>query len=370
MKEQFDFSKKEDQEQFSKLPEKPKKILLENFHEEASEMNKERDGLLSEVAEKKSKINEIEGKSEADKKTEETSFDKYISEDEVIQEMRKGLNEGVDKTFILSGISGMDSEEAWKIREDILAEGLDAATVCTLGELDSERAWKLREEYIQKGKNLDYLAAGLAGLDSERAWKMREHIYKNGGDGSMFALGLKGLDSERAWQMRDELFEKGFYIDLGRGLAGLDSERAWKMRRDLLDKKVDRHKLNTSEFVGMGLAGLDSEKSWEMRDELMKSREGRLGVAYSLAGLDSERAWKIREKILSMKEQDHNNVELYVAIGLAGLDSERAWEIRDEVYKESKNENWALGVLNGDSFTIFARNMIRKNKSNLVKDLS
>jgi len=71
--------------------------------------------------------------------------------------------------------------------------------------------------------NAESFMLGLAGLDSDRAWKLRENLLeKITDDNKRFAtIGLAGLDSDRAWEMRERFLADG--IDKGliaRSLVG------------------------------------------------------------------------------------------------------------------------------------------------------
>lgn len=274
-----------------------------------------------------------------------------LSEEEKFQEkaldyIEKLISEGADKAYTCTSLAGLDSDRAWKIRNEIVSNMKDSKRVRNLqyvveglAGLDSERAWKMREDYLKITKDKSDMAEGLTGLDSARAWDMREKLFRKGYFStelsrllglSHVARSLAGLDSDRAWKMREKIKEQN--IDLNNdavadSLAGLDSERAWKMREDLLAVKT-----RLSSIV-LSLSGLDSERAWEWREDLIKrlvqAGQGINEVTMSLMGVDSERAWQMREGLLKQGADKG-----YVVAGLAGLDSERAWKMREDLKPE------------------------------------
>lgn len=269
-------------------------------------------------------------------------------------------------------LTGLDSEKAWKIREEIVGNvkgtGDAVSLAKSLAGLDSEKAWKMRKglkeigfsNYAQ-GQNVrkigeSALARGLTGLDSERAWKIREKLWREPYMKSLVSESLVGLDSERAWKMRKEAFGEattneniGDKCQVIRALAGLDSEEAWGMREDAMKGGDDDGRIKKA--VGESLAGLDSERAWKIREELFANKEKGIvyeGIARGLAGLDSERAWKMRKELFNQA----TNKDV-LAESLAGLDSERAWKAREGLLKDGdgvSKESLVRG-LTGDFIT-------------------
>ncbi|MBP6930070.1 hypothetical protein KBB60_00460, partial [Patescibacteria group bacterium] len=116
----------------------------------------------------------------------------------------------------------------------------------------SEELKKLLEDGVDKAS----IAYSLAGLDCKRAWDMREKLlnYPNV-DKNFIARSLAGLDCKRAWDMREKLLnDHNVYKNfIAWSLAGLDCKRAWDMREKLLnDHNVDKN------FIARSLTGLDS----------------------------------------------------------------------------------------------------------------
>jgi len=244
---------------------------------------------------------------------------------------------------IVKGLTGIDSPEAWKMREESnFDNGIEFAT--SLSGIDSKKAWDYRDKYF-KGRSyyeagnslvgldspqawdmrenilraskaeksragIDALINSLAGIDSPEAWKMREHLSKAGSGDSSIVASLTGLDSKKAWEMRDRLIKtrkKGDYIAEGvaKSLAGIDSPEAWKMRELLLaqaakDGKGEEsgEKNSVMRRVLEGLSGVDSPQAWKMREDLLKEGKFLDEIARSMAGIDSDRAWNMRGRLI------------------------------------------------------------------------
>ncbi len=276
-------------------------------------------------------------------------------EKKVLESLDKMLKSGVGASDVAGGLIGLDTEEAWDMRERLPKEdkdwfvkfsvakslaGLDSDRAwemreslakdkaaleglpLSLGGLDSPRAWELRKKWLKENRGNDMMvfnvAMSLTGLDSGEAWKMREALFGSNETEEIIAQSLAGLDSDRAWEMRERLSTKpALWSDLAIGLAGLDSERAWDMRERLFAAAKPQ--------VAQSLAGLDSERAWEMRGRLFAEMGSQTCLAESLLGLDSNRAWEMRERLINEDVQKYAGD---VLASVAGLDSDKAWEIR------------------------------------------
>ena len=72
---------------------------------------------------------------------------------------------------------------------------------------------------LSQGANKNYVAEGLSGLDSDKAWEMRETLLSQGADKGWVAIGLAGLDSDKAWEMRETFLSQGANKDwVARGI--------------------------------------------------------------------------------------------------------------------------------------------------------
>lgn len=300
-------------------------------------------------------------------------------EKKVLESLDKMLKSGVGASDVAGGLIGLDTEEAWDMRERLPKEdkdwfvkfsvakslaGLDSDRAwemreslakdkaaleglpLSLGGLDSPRAWELRKKWLKENKGNDMMvfnvAMSLTGLDSEEAWKMREALFGSNETEEIIAQSLAGLDSDRAWEMRERLSTKPvLWSDLAIGLAGLDSERAWDMRERLFAAAKPQ--------VAQSLAGVDSERAWEMREEIFRGgRRGfKPGLAESLLGLDSDRAWEMREWLINEDAQKYAGE---VLASVAGLDSDRAWEIRRRFSSLPQLKQQAVTSLTGTYF--------------------
>lgn len=154
---------------------------------------------------------------------ERSKLKKYFQKDELIEDEDKEfqkksfdyieqlLKQGLSEFWIIKGLAGLDSEEAWNLRKYFLKKQripIDVDMVSSLTGLDSKKAWKMREKFLEEGVGKSNLASSPTGLDSERAWEFREQLLKDGIDKSWIAAGLTGLNSERAWKIRKQFLEE------------------------------------------------------------------------------------------------------------------------------------------------------------------
>ena len=99
------------------------------------------------------------------------------------------------------------------------------------------------ERLLKEGANPDFVALGLAGLDSREAWALRELMLKTKEDGGYganpdsVARGLAGLYSKEAWALRELMLKTkkdgGYGADPGfvaRGLAGDFVTFVWRLK--------------------------------------------------------------------------------------------------------------------------------------------
>ena len=307
----------------------------------------------------------------------------YISEEKALKEVKKLIAGGVKVEKVVQGLAGLESAEAWEIRDQFVQEmnsrmivNYDRYSADTfhsfapneimrnglfargLAGLDSDRAWEQRERLLRGGAEPYLIVMGLSGLNNDRAWKLRDKIMeiRNPIENVDAVIhGLIGLDTDRAWKMRKQaqeypLFNKINKHWLARGLAGLDSDQAWEMRYALLQEGADKG------YIAMGLIGLDNDRAWKMREQLLKDGADKGFFAKGLAGLDSDRAWEIREQLL--KEGAHKG---FVAKGLAGLDSDRAWAMRERLLAEGADKDYVAEGINGNHLT-FVWKLLQKKK--------
>ncbi|MBP6930073.1 hypothetical protein KBB60_00475 [Patescibacteria group bacterium] len=139
-------------------------------------------------------------------------INKVSPEQRFSEELKKLLEDGVDKKYIAISLAGLDTPLAWQMREDFLKDSSVNKNYIarSLAGLDCKRAWDMREKLLND-PNVDknYIAEGLAGLDGKRAWDMREKLLNDPNvDKDYIALSLAGLDCKRAWDMRDDLLNK------------------------------------------------------------------------------------------------------------------------------------------------------------------
>jgi hypothetical protein len=292
---------------------------------------------------------EFSGKMEILKETiEKEKLERF--EQKVLAYMEKLLEDGVNRNVVASNLTGLDSKEAWEIRDRFIKNGAGTLDIVLgLAGCDSERAWKMRGECREAfGQSRLYGVAfvGLAGIDSDEAWKLRDELRKDDRFVDETAISLRGLESERAWRMRDGISGAGLNPEAeslhdANSLMGCDSERAWKKREDILalikTKRLDGSGV-AERALAKSLSGMDSERAWEMRDDLMKQGAPKWSVVEGLAGCDSERAWEMRMELFNASKGDDvlRNLALQ---SLVGLDSKRAWEMREMIRAEAERSD-------------------------------
>lgn len=255
----------------------------------------------------------------------------------------EGLDENEKAIEVARQLTGLNSSDAWNLRERLLNEDIKdandryqlyATLAQSLGGLDSEQAWEMREKLMALGVKRAGILRGLTAIDSPRAWEFRiaEIFNKNYRD---VLASIAGIDTPAAWGIReaclveldedpelnmDAFARAGVYGDVSRSLIGLSSDRAWKLREQLIPRSKD---------VGLSLAGLDDQRAWEMRERLLK--EGGLDsrVLAGLVGVRNPKAWKLRAEHLHMAKGPRSASPSAVAGSVAGMDDMRAWGVRD-----------------------------------------
>ncbi|MBP6930072.1 hypothetical protein KBB60_00470 [Patescibacteria group bacterium] len=172
-------------------------------------------------------------------------LNKVSPEGRFSEELKKLLEDGVDKAYIAWSLAGLDCERAWQMREDFLKDpSVDKVSIAySLTGLDCERAWQMREDFL-KDHNVSkaFIAWSLAGLDSKRAWQMREDFLKDPRvNKASIAWSLTGLDCERAWQMREDLYPSVDKSTIAFSINGDYSTAViWRAAKGLLPHQIQR----------------------------------------------------------------------------------------------------------------------------------
>jgi len=315
--------------------------------------------------EKVKKIAETESLDKAKEFETEREIDLKEFEEKALTFIEESLKEhpdDADKIFITEYLAGLDSDRAWKLREEALSiksskwllKHPEQSVIGGLAGIDSDRAWELREKFSKKVANRENIADSLAGLDSDRAWAMREILKRQRSFGEKWSTvpnsdyramlkvetriisGLAGVDSDKAWETREEYFGwddlRGAVIE---SLAGLDTNRAWEMREELF-KNSEKGDNEDMRALANSLIGLNTDRAWEFREKLLKNKANKNSIVASLVGIDTDRAWEMREE--SLKDGSGKG---WVADSLVGLDSDRAWKLREEF---SQNDSVVLAA--------------------------
>jgi dTMP kinase len=140
-------------------------------------------------------------------------------------EMRRRLVDVVPQD-VAATLGTLDTDEAWEMRDRLVKEE-PLLILSSLRGLDSPRAWEMRRAFAKK-RARPGLLKGLSYLDTEEAWALREKHRRN--LLPWVILSLLGLDTERAWKIRRTYLQTATKLVL-RSAAGLDTREAWEMRR-------------------------------------------------------------------------------------------------------------------------------------------
>ncbi len=248
----------------------------------------------------------------------ESKKPEYLSEKEIVDAFREALERGADPQHIASNMGGLDSEDAWNLR-DLLYHSrsyrVDADSLMQgLSGLDSSKSYSVRNKLINQITDPVFLSMSLIGLTSPEAQRLRNRLKVK--DTGAYQSSLLGLDTEEAWHERETWLQHKKGDLLAESLTGLDNAQAWQIREMLLDEYP--------ESVLLGLAGIDSPRAWQIRRA--NTDKYPLPVLESLAGLDSDRVWELREKIKPTLDDPYGKQILLDSI--VGLASQRARELR------------------------------------------
>ncbi|MFH1667626.1 MAG: hypothetical protein ABH884_01210, partial [Candidatus Komeilibacteria bacterium] len=173
------------------------------------------------------------------------------------------IKEGVSKAFIAEGLAGLDSPQAWAMREQFINEGVDKGFIARgLAGLDSPQAWAMREQFINEGVDKGWIALGLAGLDSPQAWAMREQFINEGVDKDWIALGVNGDYTTFVWRLNRKKEESNLPLKLQKKLdllnlvnkptlEGINKRFDQEDQEDIsVEEKIKRGLSNSQRFAG------------------------------------------------------------------------------------------------------------------------
>lgn len=237
--------------------------------------------------------------------------------------------------YVGACLAGLDSEEAWEIRNYLLEKGgLNGKRGVSQGlaGINSNDSYKLRFKLISEAP--ESTARGLAGDNNDEAWQIREKLetdYLNkSGVAEGLAESLANIDNEKSWELREKLIPRVIY-NIFEGLVGVNSERAWELR--------NKYKNGMPLAVANSLIGLEDDRANKLRKELSINKDGgNLALLISQVGSNNDEIWKIREELFS------KNLFI-VGTSLAGLKGEKADKFRNRLLnkinelKEQENPN-------------------------------
>ena len=233
-----------------------------------------------------------------------------------VDERRRTLSERVPEA-ILAGLSGLDDEVSWELRE-AAAEKFPAAVAKTLAgfAFSHQRAGALRKRL--QAVALNEIIASVEGLDDEASWQLREGSFESSPNQVMSSLAHLG--SERAWALR-ERWLRAAGASLGKNyeeariacksVSGLDDDRAWAIRA------AARGPAPVSALSSVN--GLLSPRSFEVREENL-DRAPKV-VMGTLRRVTLEPAWRLRRAVAADCKEAIDSID--------SLDAAEAWELRD-----------------------------------------
>jgi dTMP kinase len=134
------------------------------------------------------------------------------------------------------GITGLDDEGAWAIRQAAF-EAAPVATIESLYGMASERAWAWRQRHLERAPKA--VLSTLAGLDDARAWQMRQAMAPRCREALDSML---GSDHPIAWEIREACLDL-WVSSTVKSLGGLVDEPRGQA---LLARALERHADNLS----------------------------------------------------------------------------------------------------------------------------
>jgi dTMP kinase len=235
-----------------------------------------------------------------------------------VDDRRRALLPTAPET-LLAGLAGLTDAVSWEMREALfdqlpsrvartlngvaqphprsaelrarLATRVPLDVLLSLDGVDSDEAWALRDRL--QGEHLDVVTASLGGLGSPRAWELREAWLKARGGEAALALfenarvlgkSLIGLDDDRAWELRKAMREHAPTAAIG-SLKYVLSDKSFKWRQRYLQR--------APKSVFDTLARVDDPRAWQMRQSLAPVVKEAID---SMNELDGPQAWQLREQ--------------------------------------------------------------------------
>jgi dTMP kinase len=233
-----------------------------------------------------------------------------------VDERRKALVERAPEV-ILSGLSGLDDEVSWSLRE-ALADTYPQAVARTLGGLGSlPRAVAMREKLADRA--LPEVVNTLSSkVDDATTWALRERAYERFPDVVVGSLG--GVLGDRAWGLRDRWLANAPDLassyeasrTAARSVASLPEEKAWKWR--------DKARVAAPVSALASIGSLLDERSFRQRTEFVE-RAPKV-VMETLRRIDDPRAWALRAAVVADCKE--------VIDSIHSMDTEQAWKMRHD----------------------------------------
>lgn len=132
---------------------------------------------------------------------------------------------------VLRSLGGLDDARAWAFRRHALDMPPAAALAESLEGLESDEAWELRERL--RAEFPVAVLRSLKRIHDPRAWPLREAMAA--GAPSAVLDTLKGLEGPAADRLRDQL-AGDHPEETAESLSGLEDRQAWRRRHDLMEE--------------------------------------------------------------------------------------------------------------------------------------
>ncbi len=142
---------------------KKEKISNDRLKKEIA-LKQEMEIILKAIFESKEKNQEAEALSEEEKEEREKILRTYISEEKTLDKLHILLQQGANKNSVAEGLSCLNYESSWEMREKLIKYVADKGCVAEgLAGLNCEKTWAMRQDFLQKGAYKGSVAIGLNG---------------------------------------------------------------------------------------------------------------------------------------------------------------------------------------------------------------
>lgn len=182
---------------------------------------------------------------------------------------------------VLESLDGDGSAKAMRIRAQ-LVDVEPSAAVRDLAGIDTPQAWWLREQALRL-RAFEGLMESLAGLDNARAWRIRSMVAARVPP-AFLLRSIRGLSCPKAEALRDRNVAT-LPLEVLASTEGVDTRHAQQLRAQLFSK--------AQVAVVSSLKFVDCGHAWELREKAAPRCPEAL---LSVSGMSTESAWSLRER--------------------------------------------------------------------------